>query len=171
MTYRPPEENKKAKLLSLIFAAAAVTLFVVSTQVTRYPFAYQLAGVITAIIAVEIYLKYVFSEYTYEAAKDDLKVYRVTGSKSVCVCSLAFSESLCTLVPSAAYEKDKAAYPKTKLAVNACKNISPTRLTYYFFSFNGKNAFLKFEPDAMFASYADERIRAAMKHKEDEDDG
>ena len=170
MTYRPQKENKKAELLTLIFAAAAVTLFVVSTQVSLYRFAYQLAGVVSAIVAVEIYLKYVFSEYTYEVTKDDIQVFRITGKKSMCICSLALSESLCPLVRGEDYEKNQKAYPKTKLATNACKNLSPTRLYYYFFDFNGKNAFLKFEPDAAFAAYTDERIREAMQKKEDEDD-
>ena len=169
MTYRPAAENRKAAIMAALFVFFAVTLFVLPMYVSAYRYAYQIGGIICAVIGLELYLKYVMGEYIYEAAENDLRVYRITGRKQECVCSLAYSESLTGILPKSEVDRAPQSYPKTKLAVNLCKNLFPSHAAVYYFNFNGKITVLKFEPDAAFTAYANERIARAMRHKEDEE--
>lgn len=169
MTYRPKETSKAARLTAFIAVALAAGLFYASAVVKNYPFAYQFAAIVLMIAGVEVLVKYVLSDHVYEAADKDLKIYRVMGKKSVCIASLAYEESLCEVVASNDYQAKKDRFPKTQIVVNACKNVFPQSYSLYFFNFNGRNAVLKFEPDALFAAYLDDKIRAALAAKEDED--
>ena len=170
MTYTPSAQNKKAAILTVLFAVAAVAMFLTAGVVTKYRFAYQITGIVSAIIGVELYLKYVMANYVYEAADDSLRVFRITGTKRECVCSLAYSESLMEIIPQSAVLQSPKAFPKTKLATNVCKNLYPERAFLYYFRFNGKNAVLKFEPDDAFVAYTNRKIADALQKNEDEND-
>ena len=166
MEYRPKRKNFKAAVLAASAACFAVMLFAISGYVSSVRWAYQLAGLILAIIGVQTYIINVQSDYVYKADTTDIKVYRVTGSKSLCVCSLSYEESLSEVVTHSYYKAHKKEFKKNKLAVNYCKNIFPEDYSLYFFNFNGKVNRMKFEPDEIFTNYMNEKIKLALANKE-----
>ena len=89
MTFRPKASDKKAPACAVICFAAAVFSFYFSSRVSHAALLYQVAAIILAVVALEVYLKYIASDYVYEASAKELKVYKITGNKSVCVCSLS----------------------------------------------------------------------------------
>lgn len=169
MDYRPKRKDFKAASLSGFCATFALALFLLSATVNNYMWAYQLAGLFLAIIAVQVFTTNVQSDYIYRADEHDIKVYRVTGKKSLCVCSLSYEESLSEIVTADYFNEHKNEFPKNKLAVNYCKNIFPEEYCLYFFNFNGKVNKMKFEPDNTFVNYMNEKIRIAIENKENED--
>ena len=169
MDYRPKKSDNKAVLLSGFCLTFAVALFLASAYVPAYKWAYQLAGVLFAIVGVQVFTINVQSDYVYKADEHDIKVYRVTGNKSLCVCCLSYEESLSEVVTAKYFNEHNSEFPKNKLAVNYCKNIFPKEYSLYFFNFNGKVNRLKFEPDDIFTNYMNEKIRIALANKENED--
>lgn len=169
MDYRPPRKNFKAALTAGFSMTFAVALFFFSSQFDSYKWIYQLAGLLLAITGVTVFITNVQSDYVYKACEHDIRVYRVTGKKSLCVCSLSYEESLSQVVTSKYFNEHKNEFPKNKLAVNYCKNIFPKEYHLYFFNFNGKVNRLKFEPDDIFAKYMNEKIKIALENKENED--
>ena len=121
MTFRPKSKSKKETFIALAFALTAIVLFWLSA-VSRFSGVYQIVAVIFAVFSIELYMKYVGSDYIYEAAEDSFKVYRVTGNKSVCVSSLDYEMSLSTVVSVKDYMNDKSEYPKASYTVNLAKN-------------------------------------------------
>ena len=172
MTFRPKASDRKAPACAVICFAAAVFSFYFSSRVSHAALLYQVAAIILAVVALEVYLKYIASDYVYEASAKELKVYKITGNKSVCVCSLSYEESLSGVVTSDYFEKNKAKFPKTQISLNYCKNIFPKEFSLYFFSFNGKKACLKFEPDEIFTNDMNKKITAEksrLEKQENED--
>ena len=145
---------------------ATVALFFFSSQLELYRWVYQLVGLIFAIIGVTVFLNNVQSDYFYKVDDRNINVYRITGTKSVCVCSLSLEESLSEVVTAEYFYKNKSEFPKNKLAVNYCKNIFPKEYSLYFFNFNGKVNRMKFEPDEIFTNYMNEKIKLALANKE-----
>lgn len=167
MTYRPASNSKTAKSICCIGAATAVILFFASSYVSRFAFVYQLTALMFAVVCVEMYIKYVGSDYVYEATDKSLKIYKVTGKKSLCVCSLSYEASLSRVISSDEYLSHKDKYPKTNFNVNYAKNLAPNNYSVYFFEFNGKKSMMKFEPDKIFTDYVNEKIDNAMKNKDE----
>ena len=165
MTYRPKSIGNKEKLLSLFTALCAVFLIIISGITNRFGGLYQISAIIFGVVSIEFYLKYVGSDYVYDAADDYFKVYKVTGKKSICVSSLDYEMSLSLVVSSAEYEANKDSYPRTNFNVNLCKNLCPENFSVYFFEFNGKKCMMKFEPDVIFAEYLNEKITLALDNK------
>lgn len=170
MTYRPKASGKKEKLISLLLAVCAIALFAASGVVARFAGIYQISAIIFAVISIEMYMKYVGSDYVYEAGEASLKIYKITGKKSICVCSLDYEMSLSTVVSRSDYEADKGKFPKTDFNVNYAKNLAPENYSVYFFKFNGKTSMLKFEPDADFSAYINEKIMTALENADNEYD-
>lgn len=168
MTFRPQSKNKKPHILAIGSAVLAVVLFLASAFVPKFNFYYQASALILAVASLEIYMKYVGSDYVYDAGERQLKVYKVTGKKSICVCSLDYDESVTCIMKREEYEKDKEKYPKVNFNVNYAKNIFPKDYYVYMFSFNGKKSLMKFEPDEVFVNYANLFIDKALKNKEEE---
>ena len=167
MKCSPTSNNKKEKILTLSMAIAAVVLYVSTAFVQRFVVLYQLSALILAVLSVELYLKYVFSNYIYEATESSLDIYKISGKKSICVASLSYEMSMTQIVSSEVYLNNKSDYPKTNFNVNYCKNLSPSEYYVYFFQFNGKNSMLKFEPDKQFAEYVNNLIAEAVTDEDE----
>ncbi len=170
MTFRPKLAGNKEKMLSVVLAVIAVILFAVSAFVAKFELVYQITAIVSAVVALQIYLKYVMNDYVYEAAADSLKIYKVTGNKSVCVLSLDYEMSLSKAVSKQEYLSDKSRFPKTNFNVNLAKNLAPENYYVYFFEFNEKKSMLKFEPDKVFADYLNEKIENALNNRNNEDE-
>lgn len=170
MTYKPKSKTNKEKILAAITAFAAILLFASAGFVKMLPALYQISGVVLAVASVEIYMKYVGSDYIYEADDTSLKVYKVTGKKSICVCSLDYEMSETGVVSSSEYLANKEKYPKTNFNLNYAKNIAPKNYSVYFFLFKGKKSMVKFEPSDEFVAYLNEKINAALSRKNDDDE-
>lgn len=168
MTYRPHSVDRKAPLFAALCALFAVASFSFSAHVSHAALVYQLAALVLAVTALEVYLKYVACDYLYKAGENELMVYRITGKKSICVCSLSYEESVSNVVDAAHVSKNSAQFPRYRLAVNACKNLFPKEYALYYFNFNGKVARLKFEPDADFIRHVNQKIHEAESRKTDE---
>ncbi len=151
MTYRPKAVSNKEKTLCMLFAFGAIILFGASAFVPDLKLVYQITALVFAVVFVELFNKYVGSDYVYWLEGNSLKIHRVTGKKSVCLCSLDLTQSLSLVVSSQEYLKNKQAYPKTNFNVNYAKNLAPKEYCVYFFNFNGKKSMMKFEPDKVFA--------------------
>ena len=169
MTFRPKSNSRKELILSIIMALAAIALFTASGFVNHLIILYQISALIFAVVSIQFYLKYVASDYVYDASDDSFKVYKITGKKSICVSSLDYEMSLSVVVPSAKYLSDKQKYPKTNFNVNLCKNFAPKHYCVYFFEFNGKKSMLKFEPDEIFVNYINKKIISAWEKEADEE--
>ncbi|MGN1121443.1 MAG: hypothetical protein ACI4RV_03675 [Eubacteriales bacterium] len=169
MTFRPGTTSRKAVLLAAFCAVFAVISFYVSSCVAQARIVYQVAALAAAIVALEVYLKYVGSDYLYTADDKDLKIYKITGKKSICVCSLNYEESASAVVSSAYVSAHSEKFPKHQIALNYCKNLFPQEYSLYFFNFNGKPARLKFEPDKAFTDYLNQKIYAARSRVEKEE--
>ena len=167
MKSSPKSNNKKEKILTLSMAIAAIVLYVSTAFVQRFVVLYQLSALILAVLSVELYLKYVFSNYIYEATETSLDIYKISGKKSICVASLSYEMSMTQIVSSDLYLKDKSDYPKTNFNVNYCKNLFPSEYYVYFFQFNGKNSMLKFEPDKQFVEYVNNLIAEAVTDEDE----
>ena len=166
MTYRPKSQGNKEKLLSLLFALFAVLLIITSGIINRFGGLYQISAIVFGVVSIEFYLKYVGSDYIYDAADDYFRVYKVTGKKSICVSSLDYEMSLSLVVNKSEYENDREKFPKVNFNVNLCKNLAPKEYSVYFFRFNGKNCMMKFEPDEAFARYLNNKISASLEKTE-----
>ena len=101
MTYRVPKKVKKASLTALLAAIFSVLCFAFSSFMNA-PVVYQLTGLVLAVVALQVYMKFVQSGYVYEVTENDLRIHKITGKKSTTVCSMSLEESL-TGVLSAAY--------------------------------------------------------------------
>ena len=167
MRSSPKSNNKKEKALSLVMAVVAVVLYVLTSVVHRFVVLYQLSALILAVLSVEIYLKYVFSNYIYEATETSLDIYKVSGKKNICVASLSYEMSITQIVSSEKYLNNKSEYPKTNFDVNYCKNINPENYFVYFFEFNGKKSMMKFEPDCEFVEYVNNLIAEAVTDEDE----
>lgn len=168
MTYRPKNISNKEKILALVTAAAAIVLFVVGGFTEYFPGLYQISAIIMGIVSIELYMKYVGSDYVYEASENSLRIYKITGKKSICVCSLDYEMSLSEIVTADKYLEEKSKYPKYDFNVNYCKNLSPDKYCVYFFWFKEKRCMAKFEPDEVFVQYVNEKIRAALENAEND---
>ena len=164
MTFRPSSIGNKEKILSLLTAIIAVILIIVSGIIQRFGGLYQISAIILGVVSIEFYIKFVGSDYVYEAADDYFKVYKITGKKSICVSSLDYEMSLSQVIHIEDYKNNKEKFPKTNFNVNLCKNLSPKEFYLYFFEFNGKKCMMKFEPDKIFADYINKKIEAATKN-------
>lgn len=173
MTYRPRATDKRATILTVFALCGAVFCFLFSGAVEQLVVLYQLGGFVLALVGIQLYLKFVQCEYVYEVTDNDLKIHRVIGKKTSCVCSMALEESVTGVLGLAYAEKQKAAIPKFQISLNYCKNVFSDDYALYFFNFNGRIARLKFEPDEAFAACVNQKItdakkRAAMGENEDE---
>ncbi len=169
MTFRPPRKNMSAVYLSGFCMVFAVIAFYISSKVEMYIWIYQVSAIVFAVFALQVFMKYVQSDYVYKADEHDLKIYKITGDKSVCVCSLNYEESISGVVTAQQAAKNKNDYPPTKIALNFCKNIFPDKYSLYYFNFNGKASVLKFEPDEIFTNFVNEKISAAIRAVENEE--
>lgn len=86
MTYRPKKNSRKASGLALAAAIVSVLCFCFSPYLPA-PVVYQLAGLVLAVVALQIYMKFVQSDYEYRVTANDLEIYKLTGKKSTPVCS------------------------------------------------------------------------------------
>lgn len=163
MTYRPAPTDRRASLLAFISLAASICLFLFSGAASQAVVVYQLGGLSLALIGIQIYLKFVQCDYVYEVTDNDLKVHKIVGKKTTCICSMALEESLTGVLGMAYHEKHKEQLPKYAISLNYCKNIFSENYAYYFFHFNGRVARLKFEPDEAFASHINQKINDAKK--------
>lgn len=170
MTFRPKSNTNKEKIIAILSAVFAIILFFISRIVPTLVVIYQISGILLAIISIEIYIKYVASDYVYEAADDAFKVYKVTGKKSICVSSLDYEMSLSHVVSNDEYEERKDEFPKSNFNVNLCKNLAPQSYYLYFFEFNGKKSMMKFEPDLIFAEFINDKISNAWDMAEEDDE-
>ena len=170
MTFRPKSNTKKESIIAILSAVVAVLLFIVSGIVPTLVIVYQISAFMLAIASIEIYIKYVASDYVYEAADDAFKVYKITGKKSICVSSLDYEMSLTHVISNTEYEEKKNELPKSNFNVNLCKNLAPENYCVYFFDFNGKKSMMKFEPDSVFTEYMNEKISKAWDMAENEDE-
>lgn len=162
MTYRVPKTDRKASLLALLCMVFSVLCFFFSS-VLAAPFLYQLTGLVLAVAALQIYLKFVQSDYVYEVTANDLKIHKITGKKSMTVCSMGLEESITGVMKADDAKQNAAALPKNTISLNFCKNIFCESFAVYYFNFNGKIAKLKFEPDAAFAAYVNRAIADAKQ--------
>lgn len=169
MTFRPKSKNFKAPFLSGMCALFSVASFYFASLVESYMIVYQLSAIVLAVIALFVFLKYVQCDYVYKLTENELEIYKVTRNKSVCLCSLSYEESICEIVSSEEYKKNKSKHPKTQIATNYCKNIFPETYCLYFFNFNSKKASLKFEPDTAFTQEFNKKINLALFQKETEE--
>ena len=170
MTYKPKSKTNKERLISLLTAACAVILIIVSGITGRFGGLYQISAIVLGVVSIELYLKYVGSDYIYDADDDYFKVYKITGKKSICVSSLDYEMSISRVVDAKEYESNKENYPKVSFNVNLCKNLAPSEYCVYFFEFNGKKCMMKFEPDDVFVDYINEKISSAWEKAEDDED-
>ncbi len=167
MTYRPKLYGKKEKIISISMAIAAIVLFALSGVVSMYNGVYQITSLIFAVAGVHMYLKYIVYDYVYEAADNDIRIYKISGKKSICVLSLSYEMSLSYVIDEKEYREKLDELPKTSFTVSWAKNLSPEKYYVYFFDFNGKKCMLKFEPDKEFADYVNTRIRTALEDNQD----
>lgn len=170
MTYQPQRTNFHAAFIAGVTLTLAVALFAVSGTAAAYAWAYQLIGLILAVVGVQTFVTNIQSDYLYKADENDIKVYRITGKKSLCVCSLNYEESIGFVTKSEYFLAHPKEFPKNQLAVNYCKNIAPSEYALYFFNFNGKVNRMKFEPDDEFIKYANKKIAEALERKEKEEE-
>lgn len=166
MTFSPKPNGNKEKIISFLTAFSAILLILVSGVTSRFGGLYQISAIVLGVVSIEFYLKYVGSNYIYEAADDYFKVYKITGKKSICVSSLDYEMSLSYVIDSSEYEKNSDKFPKTNFNVNLCKNLAPKKFCLYFFEFNDKKCMMKFEPDEAFVSYINQKISLAWETAE-----
>lgn len=164
MTYRPKSLSKKEAVFSICTALLAVILFLLSGVVNKFSGIYQITALVLAVVSIQFYIKYVVSNYVYEAAEDAFKIYKITGKKSICVSCLDYDMSLSLCIDSDVYTADKNKYPKYSFNVNFTKNFMPKKYYVYFFEFNDKVCMMKFEPDEIFANALNEKISFALNN-------
>ncbi len=163
MTCRPKNNTNKEIKLSIITAIAAALIFLFSGVVSKFVIVYQISALLLAVFALEVYVKYVANDYVYESTEKELKIYRITGKKSICIASLDYEMSISNIVCIDDYNKNKDGYPKANFNVNYAKNLAQKNYYVYFFEFNGRRSMMKFEPDSAFVEYANEKINNVLK--------
>lgn len=166
MTFRPTLNSNKEKTLSILLAIFAIILILLSGVFNYFVGMYQLFALVLAVTAIQIYMKYVGSDYIYSAEEDTFKIYKVTGKKSICVCSLDYDMSLTQVVPFDEYTNNKDNFPKHVKYVNFTKNMTSGVYSVYFFEFRGKITMMKFEPDIVFTDALNDKIRLALSQDE-----
>ena len=133
MRFSPLKKNNKATVLTIIFSVTAVVLFVISAFVSRFSAFYQISSLILAVYSIQVYLKYISSEYVYEATNENFKIYRVNGNKKTCVASLSYEKSKSLCISLEEFDLQKNTLPKYKYTVNYAKNIYPDEYCLYLF--------------------------------------
>ncbi len=162
MRYNPLKKDNKAVTLTVISAVFAVILFATSAFVNSFVLLYQASALVLAVVSLQIYLKYVASDYVYEATDTDLKIYRVNGKKSICVASLSYECSKSSVMTEKYFFENRKSLPKYSYTVNYAKNIAPKTYSLYLFDFNGKTVRMKFEPDDVFTAFVNSKIENSL---------
>ena len=116
MTYRVPKKDKKASLTALLAAVFSVLCFAFSSFMNA-PVVYQLTGLVLAVVALQVYMKFVQSGYVYEVTENDLRIHKTTGNKSTTVCSMSLEESLTGVLSAAYAAKNAAKLPKNMIPI------------------------------------------------------
>ena len=159
-----PKGNPKTAIGFCMLAAACVLVFVVmSAQNVCAPWISQLGMIIAAVIAVQVYLRYILSNYTYYCDAGKLVIDKIVGKKIVPLGALDLGCSLSEAIPKSEYAKNKNAYPKVQMNLNYCKTMYAPDPYVYIFSFNGKTAMLAFEPSDEFVFALNRNIRICRK--------
>ncbi len=153
--------------MSFIGAITAIILFALSGFVNKFEIVYQLSSLIIAMISVQLYIKYVGSDYVYEATDKELKIYKINGKKSICVCCLDYEGSLTNVIDSREFFENKQNYKKYNFCVNYMKNINPQNYFVYMFEFNSKITLMKFEPDEVFVTFLNSNLKKVLENKEE----
>lgn len=167
MTFRPAIKNRYAHGVFTVSLFLVFLNVFIQSRVNSYKWAFQIAILIFSIVLLEVLLKYILSDYVYELRNENFMVYRINGKRSVCVASIALSSATKNILPSSDYKKEKK---NSRITLNFCKNMSIKEFYVFCFDFNGKKTALKFEPDDIFISEMNKRIKAAKEKDEETDE-
>lgn len=169
MKYSPKGDKRPAITaftLSLALTAISTLLF---SNGGISPWIPQLSAVVFAVCSVQIYIKYILSEYRYAFDENNLCIDKIVGKRIVPLGSLDLTCSLAEVMSLDVYRKRKDELPKPDLRFNYCKTMRLKNPYVYMFTFNGKNALLTFEPSGEFVDILNDAIRLALENKNSEE--
>ncbi len=152
MKYSPEGDKRKALSACLIMLALTVVSVVMSANNVFAPWVSQLAMVVFAVCTLQIYLKYILSEYIYAFNHKQLCIDKIVGKRIVPLGALDLSLSISNVMKMSEYKVRCGEFPKVEMRLGYCKTMLLKDPYVYIFEFNGKVAMLCFEPSEEFAS-------------------
>ena len=158
MVDKPPMKNKRPHAVCLLCGLGVALALMMSFQVKSFLWFFQLIAFVFAIAGIQVFIRYLASDFVYELSENNFNIYRVQGKKRVCLCSLDLTQSMSKVMPQKEYLRDKNTYGRPEMALNYCKNMSADSVYYYFFSFRDRRTMLVFEPSEEFADAMNARI-------------
>lgn len=163
MQYKASKNSKLTYfILWLCLLCTAVTL-ILPASLEYYKWTAQLACLVFAICDVQIAVRYILSDYLYFLDGNILKIYKITGKKSVCVLSVSLSD-----IKGSLYNKEEYKEKKVHMKLNYCKNMFAKERKYLLFTFNETECSLCFEPSEEFCKLLLEALCADIKENKDE---
>jgi hypothetical protein len=168
MTFRPKLKNKIAHNIVLFSLLACALLFVAAKQLNQIQWLFQMVILVLAVLAIQVLLKYILSDYIYELRDTNFLIYKIQGKKSVCLCSLSLTQSMCPVMTRDEFRKRSETLPKHHVSLNYCKNIAPKDEFLYMFDFNGKITLLLFEPDEIFVKHMNNIAEQFIQNRNEE---
>lgn len=168
MKYSPPGDKRPALAAFTLFLALTAVSAAMFANKSISPWIPQLSAVVFAVCAVQVYVKYILSEYKYAFDDRNLCIDKIVGKKIVPLGSLDLSYSLAEVMSKSEYNEKKSTLPKPDIMFNYCKTMRLRDPFVYLFEFNGKNALLTFEPNGEFVCALNAVINECLARKEEE---
>jgi len=159
--YIPKKEAGNAAVFAGIFIAATAALWIMPFFIHNFRLIYQLSGVVTATIAVQITTRFIISGYIYILDKTDFIIVRANGKKSVRVCNISLETAVGISESNKKFAEIEKQFGKIDARLNYCQNLFPDKTYSYIFDFNDKKTLIKFECDKFFIAEMKRRIEYA----------
>jgi len=169
MTYSPKNENQKPLLITIILTAISVFCFVYAGHFPKITWLMQLGFVIFATTAIQIYLRFVLTQFEYCCDDEFLLIYKSVGKRKQLIGKLELINSGSYLISDKEYSENKDDY-KIKSEYNYTRNFK-TQNGYNYVTVIGETNFLvRIEADDEFATYVNKRIDDILKGQKNNDE-
>ena len=163
MKYSPEGDKRRALTACLIMLALTALSVALSAGKVFAPWISQLAMVVFAVCALQIYLKYILSDYVYAFNHTQFCIDKIVGKRIVPLGALDLTMSISHVMKMSEYKEISDEFPKVEMRLGYCKTMGLKDPYVYIFKFNDKVAMLCFEPSDKFASALNFAIDYAKK--------
>lgn len=169
MRYSPQNYNAKPLMITILLTVMAVFSLIFASQMQNIKWLFQLLFLCLATAAIQIYLKYVLTEFEYVCDSESISVYKIMGRRKLCVGTLALENSLCEVIPYTEYLDKKDEFSVTQV-FNYTRNFKTQDIYSYIFDFNGDKIMLLLEISNEYAQHINIHINAKLKGKRENDE-
>lgn len=148
MKYTP----KKEKGATWICVASVIAIGLLGGTISLdlpYKVLFEVAAFLLCVLTLEMFIRYVLTEYSYSIEGDDFIVMKRVGRRTQYVCNLSLRTAI-GLFETRSLQKEKAEesdYGHIQIRYDFCQTIRKSGAYSLLFEFNDKIAEIKFQPN------------------------